>query len=217
MLSCEAAYFCPGLAAVVMVAAAPPALVLQADDHAAAYASARELSARILQAHSATAVLEQWCAERGMAAIPKLVADVTRKDHARVPATIRRQLMVDANEPVAYRHVRLRCGDHILSDAENWFVPSRLTPVMMNQLEASDASFGTIVRDLHPTRKTFSARMLWSGRGQTPHRLFRHRALLLDERNIPFSKVSETYLSGLLDRSGDLTSGGRHASGDDRP
>ena len=35
---------------------------------------------------------------------------------------------IGPDEPVAYRHVRLRCGDHVLSEADNWYVPSRLTP-----------------------------------------------------------------------------------------
>jgi len=40
----------------------------------------------------------------------------------------RRRLQVGDAEPVRYRHVRLACGDHVLSEADNWYLPGRLAP-----------------------------------------------------------------------------------------
>jgi hypothetical protein len=44
------------------------------------------------------------------------------------PAGVPQILGVDPDEPVRFRRVPLKCGDHVLSEAENWYVPSRLTP-----------------------------------------------------------------------------------------
>jgi hypothetical protein len=37
-----------------------------------------------------------------------------------------RRARVGATEPLGFRHVRLACGNVVLSDAQNWFVPARL-------------------------------------------------------------------------------------------
>jgi len=43
---------------------------------------------------------------------------------------------------VKYRRVQPSCGDHILSEADNWYVPRRLTPEMNRLLETTDVPFG---------------------------------------------------------------------------
>ena len=34
--------------------------------------------------------------------------------------------------------MRLKCGDHVLSEADNWYVKARLTPDMNHMLETTD-------------------------------------------------------------------------------
>jgi hypothetical protein len=113
------------------------------------------------------------------------------------------------------RHVELSCGDHVLSVADNWYVPSRLTAAMNQSLESTDTPFGRAVADLRPFRRTFAAETLWrpletgwemrapgpDHPGETlaiPDRIFEHRALLFTPDMKPFSEVDETYTGEIL-------------------
>ena len=71
-------------------------------------------------------------------------------------------LHVSPTEPLGYRRVRLHCGAHVLSEADNWYVPSRLTEDMNQALEHSDIAFGRAIQALHFQRHTLSARLLWT-------------------------------------------------------
>jgi len=94
---------------------------------------------------SATAALGQWCAARALAT-PATIRAISVPGMPRAAsATVRARLGVDAQEPLAYRHVRLACGARVLSDAQNWYVPARLTPEMNRLLESTDTPFGTVV------------------------------------------------------------------------
>ena len=73
---------------------------------------------------------------------------------ARRRPAIRRLLQVGAAEPVRYRRVRLACGDQILSDADNWYVPARLTAEMNHTLDETDTPFGAVVKPLDFRRRT---------------------------------------------------------------
>jgi hypothetical protein len=55
----------------------------------------------------------------------------------------------------------LRCGPTILSEADNWYVPERLTAQMNRTLDTSDAPFGKVVQPLHFRRHTMSSTLLW--------------------------------------------------------
>lgn len=182
------------------------------------------LSGDLLAGSSATRTLEQWCAEHRMADDPKIVArrvaDVVKEPSAE---QLQRLEVSDASA-VRYRRVELRCGAHVLSEADNWYVPGRLTPEMNALLETSDTPFGRAVQPLHPYRRTISVTELWTPlqRGweqrrpprfrvhrrstlALPKELFQHRAVLYTADHLPFSEVVETYQSALLafSRSGD--------------
>jgi chorismate-pyruvate lyase len=122
----------------------------------------------------------------------------------------------DASE-VQYRHVQLRCGAHVLSEADNWYVPRRLTPEMNALLETTDTPFGKVVQSLRPYRRTVAVNMFWtplphgweqqkqpqhrSRRGRTlaiPKEVFQHRAVLYTADHLPFSEVLETYQAEVL-------------------
>ncbi|MDB5708852.1 MAG: hypothetical protein JWL96_922 [Sphingomonas bacterium] len=153
---------------------------------------ATELNRRLLANPSATATLRQWCAEHGIAD-PVIHAEVIKTPPPAATAAQRRELQVDAREPLGYRRVRLGCAGHVLSEAQNWYVPSRLTPEMNATLDTSDTPFGTVVAPLHISRRNLAAEMLWQhGRKPPPH-LFRHRALVLDAGGHPIAEVIETY------------------------
>lgn len=161
------------------------------------------LSARLLATPSATAVLEAWCAERGLAADPRILA-VRVPGIDKAPSPVQRErLAVDPDETVHYRRVRLTCGSHVLSEADNWYVPGRLTPEMNAALDGTQAPFGSVVRPLKPSRRNLSLRMLWRpGEGTMPGPdapLFAVEALL-SAGGVPFCEVAETYTGAVLAR-----------------
>jgi hypothetical protein len=57
--------------------------------------------------------------------------------------------------------MQLFCGDKLLSEADNWYVPGRLTPEMNRLLDQTDTPFGRAVKDLDFQRQTLKATALW--------------------------------------------------------
>ena len=107
------------------------------------------------------------------------------------------------DEPVRYRRVRLACGVHVLSEADNWYVPGRLTPAMNAALDETDAPFGRVVRPLEPTRRNVALRPLRDPDAPPPgpdDPLFEIDAVLATGAGLPFCEVAETYLGAVLGR-----------------
>lgn len=141
---------------------------------------------------SATAALEGWCTKQGIASPPAIRALAERTARRPASAAIRAALGVTTEEPVAYRHVRLACGDTVLSVAHNWYVPARLTPAMNDTLETSDTPFGKVTAPLGYRRDRLAAR-----RGQAEEcpkgTTLSHRALLRLADGQAISLVVECY------------------------
>jgi hypothetical protein len=181
-----------------------------------ALAVMQTLNAKLLGSRSATLTLEKWCGDHAMAAEPKIVARLVPDVEKPISPEQRERLQIGPAEEVKYRRVRLSCGAHILSEADNWYVPSRLTPEMNRILETTDTPFGKAVQALSRFRQTFAVDVLWSplpdgwetkGFGSVPAtggvltippRLFEHRALLYTADRVPFSEVDETYAGAVL-------------------
>lgn len=180
-----------------------------------ALALLQTLNADLLSHDSATLTLERWCGAHGMASPAKVIARRVRGQDKPLPASMRMVLQIGDAEPVKYRRVQLMCGSHMLSEADNWYVPSRLTPAMNRLLESSDTPFGKAVKDLHFRRRTLSAELLWSplpagwemrgslatGTGtalSVPPHVIQHRAVLFDANQQPFSALIETYTDQVL-------------------
>src|ERR1700761_2332278 len=127
-----------------------------------ALALLESLNADLLSNDSATLTLDRWCEAHRMASPAKIVAERVH-DVDKAPTDEVRQLLgVNGTDPVRYRHVRLHCGEHVLSEADNWYVPARLTSEMNQVLDTTDTAFGRAVQALHFHRRTLSARLLWS-------------------------------------------------------
>lgn len=180
-----------------------------------ALALLQTLNADLLSNDSATLTLDRWCESHRMATPAKIVAERVRDQDKDPTDEVRKLLGVEADEPVRYRHVRLHCGTHVLSEADNWYVPARLTADMNKVLDTSDTPFGRAVQALHFHRHTLSARLLWSplpagwemagtlgtaGKGalQIPAETIQHRAVLSLPDGTPFSVVVETYTNEIL-------------------
>lgn len=192
----------------------------------AAAAALQALNADLLGHPSATLTLERWCGAHHLASPARVVARRVRGLEKPLPAGFRKLLAIGADEPVRYRRVQLACGDHVLSEADNWYLPNRLSAAMNRQLDDTDTPFGKVVRPLHFRRRTLSAELLWSplpagesaraaaatGHGvlAIPHAVLQHRALLYDSADRPFSALVETYTDQVLVYSpGGSTAGAR--------
>jgi hypothetical protein len=170
-------------------------------------------NADLLSHPSATLVLEKWCSDHQLAAVPRIVAvrDASEKP---LPEDGRTLLGIDSHETVKYRRVKLTCGALTLSEADNWYVPSLLTPAMNQTLDNTNEPFGKVVKPLGFRRQTQSAQLLWAplspgwemhasahaavtGTLDIPAEVLRHRAVLYTASNRAFSLVVETY-SGRL-------------------
>jgi hypothetical protein len=127
-----------------------------------ALAVLQTLNAELLSHDSATLTLDRWCAAHRLASPARIIAE--RVDAARqAPTDEQRQVLgANATEPIRYRRVRLVCGGHVLSEADNWYVPARLTPEMNRVLDTTDTAFGRAVQALDFRRRTLSAKLLWS-------------------------------------------------------
>ena len=107
-----------------------------------ALALMQTLNADVLGSRSATATLERWCRDHKLADNPMIVAALRRNMHKPATSDQRQRLQVKEDDTVAFRHVQLRCGDRVLSEADNWYVPARLTAEMNRVLETTDTPFG---------------------------------------------------------------------------
>jgi hypothetical protein len=190
------------------------------------FALIEQLNGELLASRSATTTLENWCGKHHMASPARVIAIQERGAAREATAEDRAALDVSPTEPLRYRHVSLSCGGHVLSDAENWYVPSRLTPDMNHALDTTETPFGRVIAPLKPTRQTLSVERLWSPLPEdwengaaanpgdnnpshdVPERLltippdvFRDRAVVLDGSQRPVALVMETYKKGVLEFS----------------
>ena len=180
----------------------------------AALALLEQLRGELLAEPSATLTLGRWCVAHGLSADGRLVADRIPGPQPTLDRADRALLQVGTTRQLSYRHVRLSCNGHPLSEADNWYVADRLTPAMNHALETTDTPFGRVVLPLGFARTTLSSRMAWSplpadwarlptpaatGALTIPDVLIENRALLRRGDGLPFSLVVESYRRGLLD------------------
>jgi chorismate-pyruvate lyase len=175
------------------------------------------LNAELLASRSATLTLEKWCGDHRLAGAgeAKIVARLIRGEAKPASAEQRQRLEVGPDEQLKYRRVQLLCGENVLSEADNWYVPSRLSLEMNRVLETTDTPFGKAVLELKPYRQTFAANLLWRplaegwenqampplAKGDAmaiPDALFEHRAVLYTDSRQPFAEVHEVYQRQLL-------------------
>jgi chorismate-pyruvate lyase len=180
-----------------------------------ALALLQTLNAELLSHDSATVTLERWCSDHQLASPPKIVAQRVPGVNKAPTEQQRRELRVTETDPVRYRRVKLLCGTTMLAEADNWYVPGRLTPEMNKVLDTTDRPFGRVVQPLHFQRHTISAKVLWpllpqgwemsrdtpiedAGELLVPPRVLEHRAVLTLPDGMPISEVVETYTGEVI-------------------
>ncbi|WP_239019522.1 hypothetical protein [Sphingomonas suaedae] len=177
------------MAAVAFLAAAMAAVQMS---------PVERLNADLLAARTATEVLEARCAALNLADPPRVHAEVKRARIVASASPARHRLKVGKSEMLGYRRVRLMCGTHLLSEATNWYVASRLTPEMNAALDTGDAPFGRVILPLAPRRRTLSTWTVKPGRVPPGGVVVRHRAVVLDGEGRPLAQVVEQYQRVLL-------------------
>lgn len=133
---------------------------------------------------SATSALRGWCEARHIAAPARITAAQVKGADAPAPAA--------ARGLTGYRHVRLSCGNVILSEAHNWYDRSLLTAEMNQRLDQTDTPFGTATAALRFRRERLaSSRGAASGcpRGT----VLSHRARLILPDGRPLALLVECY------------------------
>lgn len=180
-----------------------------------ALALLQTLNADLLSHDSATLTLERWCDTHHMASPARIVAERVKGADKQPTAEQLQLLGVNTSDAVRYRRVRLHCGAYILSEADNWYVPARLSNDMNRLLDTTETSFGRAVQPLNFRRRTLSAKLLWlplpegwetrtsiSDRNpamlRIPDAVLEHRAVLTLPNGTPFSEVIETYTGDIL-------------------
>jgi hypothetical protein len=170
--------------------------------------AARDLAdfeARLDKGASATEVLRGWCAEHHLADPPLIRAERDLSVNKPADGEVRALLGAAPGETIRYRRVRLTCGARVLSEADNWYRPGQLTAEMNRQLDQTDTPFGAVVKPLGFHRRTLGVDKLFDpgkGAAKLPHTLVRYRALLLDQKDVTFSLVVESYTAEILREDG---------------
>jgi hypothetical protein len=170
------------------------------------------LNAELLSHDSATATLQAWCDGHGGGGA-KIKADRVKGRDKPPSEAAQAALGLRPGQAVRYRRVRLSCGGKVLSEADNWYLPERLTPEMNRVLDSSDTPFGVVARPLDFRRRTLSAQLLWRPLPQgwetqpavqgppppVPAEVLQHSAVLTIAGGAPLSFVVETYTAAALE------------------
>lgn len=176
---------------------AAASLTIASCAHLSSGSAADAFEANLASHASATAALQLWCDQRGIAPGETIAVEfVTGADEA-PPADLRAILGVSAEEPLGYRHVRLVCGTVVLSDAHNWFVPARLSAGMNRQLADSRVPFGRVAASLNFTRQPLAAARRGDP-GCPADAISTHKARLLLPDGRPIAFVVECYTEANL-------------------
>jgi len=199
---------------------APPAAARAFPDSYAgrldALTEVQRLQASLQSRDSATESLRLWCEGHGWAQ-PAQIRALRDVAAVKPPSPeVRALLGAGPRTPIRYRRVKLMCADKVLSEADNWYLPGKLTAEMNRALDETDTPFGVAVKALGFHRRAVDSRILLHpfdpsprdvrppAPGQPPqlplpYAVIQNTAVLSTDTSGPFSVVVETYTRAALD------------------
>lgn len=151
----------------------------------------------LLTSGSATRALEEWCDEHRIGS-----GSIRAERRASLPGRPDDELLdafaLAPCEPLRHRRVTLTRGGTELSDCDLWWLPARLDPAMVAEVETTNAPFGAIIAPLRPKRRTLFEAVLPAGGVH----VLEHRAVVLESVGEcrPIAAVREFYRATLLSR-----------------
>jgi hypothetical protein len=149
-----------------------------------------------LAAHeSATKALEAWCRAEGLASGQPIRAVVDQDAPRALPPEVAG--LAGGGELTGYRHVRLTCGDAVLSQAHNWYAEGRLSEDMRRALASSDVPFGTAAAPLGFTRRLLSSTR-GAGEGCPAGTVLTQQAMLVLPDGATLALLVECYTGAVL-------------------
>lgn len=147
-----------------------------------------DLAAQLAVNDSASVILKAECAQMAPGQTLRSVP-LNTASPPHLPG-ISQRLKVGHLKALKRRHVSIRCGVIELSNAWNWYVPSRLTPEMNVLLDKTETPFGLVTRSLNFSRESETGFPVTL----EPGIILQHRALLYRGRDhTPFAYVIENY------------------------
>lgn len=157
----------------------------------------------LLESDSASAVLADWAGSDRPHGHAPLTARKLQGPDRPTTADLRARLDVEEREPIHHRRVCLVATGRVMSVAENWYVPARLSAAMLTELTQGATPFGKVIAELEPRRKTLSIEQLVQmeeiAEGTRPPRwLLLVNALVIDKYGQPLCEVSEAYSRNIL-------------------
>jgi len=155
---------------------------------------------RLAEQDSATAVLTGICGTLHPGEHRRILAEhvqgVTPPDGSDAFS----RLAPGPDQAVQLRHVRLTCEGETLSEAWNWYVPSRLPDEVNRQLDNSNTPFGRALSAHGFTRKRLWSRHGKAGACPQATALSQAAVLYLPGSEAPVSYVLECYTQAALRR-----------------
>lgn len=163
---------------------------------------ARALNDRLVAGPTVTRALRDWCGGRGLSDGRINVELLPQSGRVPPDAEALRWLRLEGIETATHRRVRIFCDDLEIAEADNWYVPQRLTHAMNTLLETTDIPFGTVVEPLRPWRRTVGAVLPESGTGALAPApdmtVLEHRAVMADHADRPLCVVHERFEAALI-------------------
>lgn len=207
---------CAAALATLLAPAIAPAFPNTYEGRLRALTEAQRLQGELQSRPSATETLRLWCAAHHWADPAQIRA--IRDPAAVKPASpaVRSLLGAGPRTPIRYRRVKLVCGERVLSEADNWYLPGKLTAEMNKSLDETDTPFGVAVKALDFHRQAVGSRILIHPYDEAPpapgakpgaeppplvlpYAVIQNSAVLLTGDGAPFSVVVETYTRAALD------------------
>jgi hypothetical protein len=90
--------------------------------------------------------LERWCMSHRLVSKPQIAIERVLDVEELPTAAQSKMLATSAKDPVRHRKVRVLCGSAVLLEADDWYLPSRVSPKVSALIEGTELPFEPLCR-----------------------------------------------------------------------